>query len=430
AWLVAVLLNLHPDLTAGLFAGALTSTPALAAAVERLPPDSQVAVGYGVAYPFGVLGVIIFAELAPRLLIGKWTSSQGDAEQSVEPARIARQLVRIQNPRVVQKRLREVRVLKNSNCQVSRVVKDGRLTPIPADFQLQIGDEVLIIGAKANLEEVVEVLGEGISFDGYVLDVERQRRRVIVTSKAITGKSLEELHLLSKFGVTISRIQRHDVEFVPRASDRIQLGDAVTAVGEVEGLERFVAFAGHRERTFDETDLISLSVGLILGILLGSVEFQFDGNSLSLGMAGGPLLVGLLFGHLGNFGFLVGHMPRAARLLLSEVGLSLFLMQAGSQAGKSFLSTISDHGLLLCVGAMMIVVVPLIVGIVAGRYLFRMDILELCGGVCGAMTSTPGLGAISAKVDSGVPTASYSAVYPLALMIVTILTPILLSLLQ
>ena len=428
AWGMAILMHLSPDLTAGLFAGSLTSTPALAAAVERLPEDSQVAVGYGVAYPFGVLGVIVFAELAPRFLV-KSSVERKSRGNGILDSTIERWLVRVQNPGVLHKRLRDVRVLTNSHCQVPRIVDHGELKPIPASYELQLTDELLVVGEKSRLCEVVDVLGERIENGTYALDVEKSRRRVIVSSKEITGKTLSELHLLSNFGVTISRIQRHDVEFVPRATDRIQNGDALTAVGEENGLERFIQFAGHRERTFDETDLISLTIGLIFGILLGSVEFHFEGNSVSLGMAGGPLLVGLLFGHLGNFGFLVGHMPRAARMLLSEVGLILFLVQAGSQAGQNFVHTMSANGLTLCASATVIVMVPLIVGIFAGRYLFKMDALELSGGVCGAMTSTPGLGAVAAKFDSGVPTASYSAVYPLALILVTILTPVLLKLL-
>jgi len=427
AWGVALIMHLSPDLAAGLFAGALTSTPALAAAVERLPANSDVAVGYGVAYPFGVLGVILFAELAPRFFSMQGALDSREAEQAFDSSRIERALTRIQNSSVQSKRLRDVRILTHSNCQVSRIVRDGELKPVPANYQLQLNDELLIVGRASNLEEVVDFLGQKVDPSGYFLDVERHRRRVIVTSREVIGKSLAELHLLSRFGVTISRILRHDLEFVPRSTDRIQQGDALTAVGEEAGLEKFVSFAGHRERTFDETDLISLCVGLKLGILLGRVEFRLADSSISLGLAGGPLLVGLLFGHMGSFGLLVGHMPRASRMLLSEVGLSLFLVQAGSQAGKSFLSTIHENGISLCLGASLIVLVPIIVGIVAGRFLFRMGVLELCGGICGAMTSTPGLGAISNKVDSSVPTASYSAVYPLALIIVTIIAPVLIA---
>ncbi|MCA9085434.1 MAG: hypothetical protein KDA81_15335 [Planctomycetaceae bacterium] len=420
----AWLMHLDVDLTAGLFAGSLTSTPALAAAMERLPADSKVAVGYGVAYPFGVLGVILFAELAPRIL----SASSAASSHSNEPVevRIERRLVRVENPGILNKRIRDISSIRNSNCQVPRIMSEGKLIPVPSNYQLQLRDELLVVGDRNGLAEVIDVLGEEISNPGYTFDVERHRRRVIVTSREITGKSLADLHLLSRFGITISRIQRHDIEFVPRATDRIQPGDALTAVGEESGLEKFILFAGHRERMFDETDLISLSVGLVLGILVGSIDFRLGDNSIALGLAGGPLLVGLLFGHLGNFGFIVGHMPRAARLILSEIGLSLFLVQAGAQAGQSFFRTITENGLMLCVGASAIVVVPIVVGMFAGRYLFRMSTLELCGAICGAMTSTPGLGAITAKVDSGVPTASYSAVYPFALIMVTILMPLLL----
>ncbi len=428
AWLVARGLGLSADLASGLFAGALTSTPALAAASERLPADSDVAVGFGIAYPFGVVGVILFVQLAPQLLAR--LPGRSTAGESAEGSPITRMLVQIANPNVTGKPLRDVGVLSRANCQVSRVLVEGRLQPIPPAFQLELGQRVLVVGAQDRLADVVEVLGERCEIINHVLDVEQQRRRIVVTARDLIGQSLRELHLRSRFGVTITRITRQDIEFVPSPEERIQFGDILIAVGESAGLDRFVAYAGHRERTADETDLISLSAGLMLGVVVGRVELAFGGEAISLGLAGGPLLVGLVLGHLGHVGPIAVHMPRAARLLLGEIGLTLFLAQAGSQAGGNFIPVLSEHGLSLGLGALVIVAVPLIVGSVVARCVLHLGILETLGGICGAMTSTPGLGAVTSAVDSSRPATSYATVYPLALVLVTLLAPVLIALLS
>jgi putative transport protein len=427
AWLVARALSLTPDLAGGLFAGALTSTPALAAATERLPQSSEVAVGFGIAYPFGVVGVIVFVQLVPRLLASMRTTPEALRGETTANGPITRVLVKVTNPNMTGRRLSDIAIIARANCQVSRRLIDGKLQPIPADFRLELGQQVLVVGAAKRISEVIDVLGERSEETNYTLDVERQRRRVVVTSRNVVGHSLEQLHLLSRYGITVSRIVRQDIEFVPSPQEKLQFGDALTAVGEPASLDEFVAFAGHRERTLDETDLASLAAGLVLGVILGRVEITLGSNSISLGMAGGPLLVGLILGHLGHIGPVVGRIPRAARSLLSDAGLALFLSQAGSQAGGSFTSVLQQHGISLCIAAIVIMIVPMVVGLIVARYLMGLGPLETFGGICGAMTSTPGLGAVTASIDSSLPATSYATVYPLALILVTILAPILVT---
>lgn len=425
-YLLATGLGFSPDLAAGLFAGAMTSTPALAAATDQLPDSAELAVGFGVAYPFGVIVVILFVQLMPKAFPAAATKSE-HAAGSPGHGKIARVIVKITNPRMAGKRLREVSTLAHSNCQISRVLIDNRMQPIPSEFCLQLEQRVLLIGAEARVADVIETLGELCEEDDYVLDMERQRRRVVVTSSNLIGKSLQELHLLSKFGVTISRITRLDVEFVPGSEERIQFGDALTAVGESAGLDKFFLFAGHRDRTLDETDIVSLSLGLVLGILAGQVTLTFAGESISLGLAGGPLLVGLMLGHMGRIGPVFARMPRAARFLLSEIGLVLFLAQAGTKAGGQLVAVIQSHGVSLPLAAIAIVSVPLLVGLLVSRFVLNLDPREAAGGICGAMTSTPGLGAVTSGEDSSLPATSYAAVYPLALVLITLLAPLLIA---
>ncbi len=392
-----------------------------------MPPDSRIAVAFGVAYPIGVVGVILFVKIAPRLLkrLGLGDSEVGDFD---EDGPIVRILVEVANPGVIGKRPRDVSIISHANCQISRVLVDDRFQPIPSDFSLQLKQKLLLVGARNRLAEVVEVLGQRCEEINYTLDLERQRRRVVATSDQLIGQSLEKLHLLSRFGVTITRITRQDIEFVPSPQDRILYGDAMYAVGEPEGLDRFVAFAGHRERTLDETDLMSLAFGLLLGVLAGRVELTLAGKSVSLGLAGGPLLVGLFLGHCGQIGPFIARIPRAGRLLLGELGLALFLGQAGAAAGATIVPVLAEHGPVLCLAAIVLVTVPLLTGLAAARFLLGINALEMFGAICGAMTSTPGLGAATANSDSSLPATSYATVYPLALVLITIVAPLLIAL--
>lgn len=427
AWSMGTLLGLDPGLVGGLFAGAMTSTPALAAASEQLPSDPEITVGFGVAYPFGVIAVILFVQVLPRLLRSTLDTEMEKEDTLARNGAISRMLVQVNNLGVVGKRLRDVTTISHANCQVSRLLVQGQLKPIPPGFQLQPGQQVLVVGKPQRFSEVVDVLGKRCDDSNYVWEVERQRRRVVVTSKELIGRSLDELHLLSSFGVTISRITRQDIEFVPSADERIEYGDTLTAVGEDAALDQFATFAGHRERTLDETDLVSLTVGIVLGVVVGSVELAFNGYSMSLGMAGGPLLMGLLLGHWGRIGPIVARIPRASRLLLSDIGLALFLAQAGTKAGDQFLQVLRQHGLVLPMCSVVLVIVPLLAGFAIAHFVLRLRVLETLGGICGSMTSTPGLGAITSASDSSQPATSYAAVYPLALILITLVTPLLIG---
>jgi putative transport protein len=262
------------------------------------------------------------------------------------------------------------------------------------------------------------------------MDSERQRMTVVVSSAEVVGKSLKELRLLAEFGVTVSRITRHDLEFVPRLSDPIAYGDALSVVGEPEDLESFAEYAGHRAETFDETDVISVGLGIIAGILLGMVSFGLGDASFSLGMAGGPLFVALVLAHFGHLGPVTGHIPRASRLLLTQIGLAFFLADAGVTAGSSLVPILKEYGIALGVAAMVVLAVPLGVGYIFGRYVLKLDLLSALGGICGGMTSTPGLGAITAKTSARAPVISYAAAYPVALIFMTIVAQVLVAVLD
>ncbi len=432
-WACARLLQIPAELAGGLMAGAMTSTPALGAITETSVEDrASVAVGFGVAYPLGIVGVVLFVQLALKFLQTPpdGTEAYVTDVESDRSAAIQRRIVEIANPGIVGKRPGELSTLSDSNCQISRVKLDTRWRPTPPEYVFQLGEQVLLVGALDEVIPVAETLGILRDGDVAVLDADRERKLVVVTSKEIYGQSLKELRLRSRYGVTVARIRRHDIEFVPSSRTRIEFGDLLTLVGEPVNLAKLERTVGHRPRTLNETDLLSLAIGLGAGILVGNLALDVGGISISLGIAGGPLAVGLVLGHFRRIGPVRGSFPAAAQLLLTEGGLALFLTDAGVGAGENVAAVLTQHGPLLLGAAAAIAIIPMIVGFCVARFAFRLSLLQALGATCGGMTSTPGLAVLTGASDSSQPVTSYVAAYPVALVLITVLAPLLVKLLN
>lgn len=430
-WGSAKMFDIPADLAGGLMAGALTSTPALGAITQTATSPENVAVGFGVAYPIGIVAVVLFVQIAFRLTANQCDQGTAGGETADEPAVavIERRAVEIRNPGVVGKRPSEIAVLADSRCQLSRVELKKSWRPTPADYVFEIGSHVMLVGETQELDMVAETLGVIIEHNTAVLDADRERKRVVVTSRDILGRTLKELRLRSRHGVTVARIRRHEIEFVPSSQTRIEFGDTLTIVGESSDLAIIESTFGHRPRIVNETDLLSLVVGLGLGILLGQASVSLGAVTVSLGLAGGPLVVGLVLGHFRRVGPIHGSFPPAAQLLMTEGGLAVFLTASGVTAGAKVADVMAEHGFVLCLAAAIVVVVPLFVGFMAARLLFKLNVLKALGSTCGGMTSTPGLAVLTGLTDSGQPVTSYVAAYPVALLIVTIAAPMLVELL-
>ena len=427
----ARLLNLPPDLATGIFAGALTSTPALAAATEGLKDASGgVSIGYGIAYPFGVIGVVLFVQLLPRLLrhdieaIAAAHEANGREEETVRNV-----LVEVTNRNLFGKKIADSGVANFNACQVSRVFKEGQLVPLSYGDTFEEGQLLLLVGRGKEIDIAIDYLGH-LSDRNVVKDVENERQQLQVTDRSITGTTLRQLAPLKNHGVVITRINRLGLTFVPNASTVIESNDTLTAVGRSEDLREFAKFVGHRSNAIDATDLLSLSAGLSLGILAGLIPIGLPGGTpVTLGLAGGPLFVALILGHFGRVGRIVGHIPRPTRLLLQELGLVFFLASAGVRGGGAIAETVSTYGPAIFGLGLAVTLVPLAVAWPIARRIFRLDPLQALGGICGGMTSTPALGALTAKTDSQVPVVSYVSAYPVALIVMILVAKVLIGLL-
>ena len=218
-------------------------------------------------------------------------------------------------------------------------------------------------------------------------------------------------------------MKRYEYELIPDDSTEVLLGDQFVVVGNSENLTAFAEVVGHRASSIGMTDLLSLSLGMALGVFVGSISF----GGFKLGLAGGPLLVSLLLGHFGRVGVIAGYVPRPTRQLLGELGLCFFLAGAGVKGGASFVETLQAQGGGIFLVGIIATITPIIVGYVVATMIFKFNILSALGGVCGAMTSTPALGAISSKTDAQAPILSYASAYPAALLMIVVVVNMLLQ---
>ena len=286
------------------------------------------------------------------------------------------------------------------------------------------------IEALANSDTMphdIAFLGE-VCDNPYPMDSQKERRKLILTNKNYAGHKLRDLKTLRTDGIIISRISRLGFTFVPTGETTLERNDVLTVVGTPENLTKYGDKIGHRSQDMNQTDLLSLGFGLSLGIILGLVNFSLgNGAGISLGIAGGPLIVALLLGHFGRLGPIVGYIPRPTRLLLQDLGLVFFLADAGIKGGADLVDTVATHGAAVFIMGVIVTCSGMFAGYFVGMKVFKMNILECLGGICGGMTSTPALGAIASKTDSQAPVVSYATAYPVALILMTIIAKVIIQ---
>ncbi len=431
AWLTTIglckLFGVAPEIAAGIFSGSMTSTPALAAASEALKESPLLNIGYGVAYPFGVIGVVLFVQLLPRLLKQDFGSASSDNDSGKDPEKIIARVVTVNNSDLFGKSILEFESDSHMLCRITRKIEDGRMLPLQEGDIFENNTELLIVGSRANIRRESLFYGHIERSKQHPRSFGDECAELIVLNPKLCGLALSELKPLSQFGLVISRITRLGATFVPSSETSLVRNDVVRVVGPAEAIDKFRTTCGHRSTALNATDILSLTGGITLGILLGNVQFSLgNSGSFSLGMAGGPLIVALILGHFGKIGPIVGYMPRPSRIFVMELALMLFLAGAGIAGGGQLVDTLKQQGLsMLFIGAM-VTLVPMIVGYLLARLYFKIKLPESLGGICGGMTSTPALGAITGKTDMQSPVIAYATAYPVALILMTFFVKILL----
>ncbi len=420
---LALALHLPYDLSSGLFTGALTCTPALAAAIdviERISPtgSASASVGYGIAYPFSIIGVVLLVQVLPRLLRRNLRAEESrwlQERQAETPSLMARQF-RITNPNCHGKRVFDVNPHRMVLANISRIKRGGQVFAAGPQMELQLGDVVMVVGTEPELEKMRFLLGEetdermDVNSNVLAVDVE-------VAQESLTGKSLADMRLWEQYTVVITRIRRQGLELVPTGGATLEMGDNIRVVGDKDAVEAFVKLVQGSPRRADETNMVPFLIGLLLGIAVGSIPVNLpNGLTVKLGMAGGAFIVSLLIGHFGRIGPFRMYVPAAARNLSRELGLMLFLAGAGVSAGAHFVEVIQERGWILLVAGAVITILPALTGILLMHYYYRMNLLSTMGALCACMTNPPGLSAANAQTETDLPALSYASVYPVALI--------------
>ena len=434
---VALLLKLPDDLASGLYTGALTCTPALAAAVDvftRAAPDlgAAVSVGYGVAYPFSMIGVVLLVQFLPRLLKRNLPSEEKAwlAERQKElPSLVVRQL-RMTNPNMDGRTLREMNPHRLAHVNITRLRRGDQVSLVKPDTVLQLGDVLMMVGPQAEMEKIKLVLGEetDVPMD---INTSIATQDIELTSSAFIGKTLAELGVWENYGVIITRIRRQGLEISPVGSVTLDIGDGLHIVGDRQEVQEFTRKAGGEARKAEETNMLPYLLGLVLGIGLGLVPFRLaSGVDVKLGIAGGAFVVSLLVGHFGRIGPLRLYVPAAAKNLTRELGLMLFLAGAGTTAGAQLVQVIQKQGWSLLLAGALVTLLSVGAGLLLTLKVFRLDTLGSLGALTAAMTNPPGLAAANNQTVTDQATLAYASVYPVALIFKILFAQILVTLLM
>jgi putative transport protein len=418
---------------AGLFAGSLTNTPALAGVLETLKAIapaadlerllSQPVVAYSVCYPIGVIGMLAAIALCERLWrVPSSQSSSADAETLTHRSVLV--------TREFSAPILEVARGQGWPVLFSRHRRAGNTALVTPETTLQLGDVVSLVGKPGDVERVLPRLGEASSEEIELDRRELDFRRVVVSNPGVVGRRLRELQLPQRFGALVTRVARGDTDFLPAADTVLEPGDRVRVVCPPAQVKAVSEFLGDSYRAVAEIDVMTFSLGIALGLLLGSIVIPLPGgSSFKLGFAGGPLIVALVLGALGRTGRLVWQLPHSANLTLRQLGTILFLAGVGTRSGYAFSQSLGSALLLLAVGA---VVTCLTAGLTLwiGHKLLRIPFATLTGMLAGLQTQPAVLAFALERSRNDAPNIGYATVYPVAMIAKIVIAQLILTLLR
>lgn len=401
----------------GLIAGALTSTPGLAVAIDST--NSPLAsIAYGIAYPFGVIGVILFVKLLPRVLRVdlEEEAHRLEKERRGKYPELKTCIYKVVNPIVIGRTLQELKLRVMTGAVVSRLKHHDEILIPQAHSRLCEGDYIQAVGSDEALNQLAAMIGEREEGE-LPLHKTQEIESLLLTNKDMINKQLGDLNLMKNFGCTVTRIRRSGIDLSPSPELALKFGDKLMVVGEKDGLKSVARLLGNDAKQLSDTDFFPIAMGIVLGVLFGKLNLSFPGGfSFSPGLTGGILIVALILSAIGKTGPILWSMSGQANQLLRQLGLLLFLAEVGTSAGRTLVATFQESGLLLFGVGAAITIVPMLVAVLVGRWVFKISMLDLLGTITGGMTSTPGLAAADSMTDSNIPSVAYATVYPIAMV--------------
>lgn len=412
----------------GIMSGAVTNTPGLGAAQQALAhtagnnPVPQIGLGYAVAYPFGILGIILTMLLIRRLFTIDINAEQNKLILSQQPHEMMPEKISItvKNRSVIGKSIREVTGMIRYEFIVSRVMRNGKIMVASSDTILAENDVILVVTLRKYIDEVLSLTGTKSNTDISGISGPVVVRQVMVTNSKVSGKMIADLRIRTKYNVSITRVLRSGIEFVAIPGLRLQLGDKLTVVGDELSLDNVSEALGNSVKRLDEPNLVPIFIGIFLGVILGSIPIHIPGviKPISLGLAGGPLVVAIIMSKYGHKAGIISYTTPGANLMLREIGIVLFLASIGMRSGEQFIPTLtSGEGFIWMGYGAMITAVPIIIAGIFARAVLKKNYLELCGLLAGSMTDPPALAYANSLAENEAPAIAYATVYPLVMFL-------------
>jgi putative transport protein len=434
---VARVMNLPYDLATGMFTGSLTNTPALAAAVDKLDHiapghSANLSVGYGIAYPFSIIGVTLLIQLLPKIRKRDLSKEEEDwleaQHAKSNPHEVKHFEVQYEN--CFDKTITELNLHSISLVNISRIKRGRKIFPARGDFKIKENDIVTVVGHKEDFEKIHDFFGREV-------EMPLTNKNVIssdieINSSLLDEKRIEEIHPRESYGVIITRVRRQGLELTPVGSTTLERGDVIRVVGEKEMVNNFAKIAGAHDHKSEETSILIYLIGLLIGVAVGSITIPLfiNGLTIKLGAAGGVFIVSLILAHYGRIGKYKLHVPQAANFFSREIGLMLFLAGAGTNAGAKFVGVVQQYGLNLLVAGAFITSISVLVTLFLMIVVFKMGTLSTMGSLASCMTNPSALAAAKAHGKTDLVTLRYASIFPVALISKIIGIQILLQILM
>ena len=437
-WGISALTGEDLGTMTGVMSGAVTNTPGLGAAqqtyidvavaggVSKLAAgeaSEHLASAYAVAYPMGVIGVILIILLGKAIFRIDPQKELDDLKAQDEVVDKARRMhVAVENPAIFGKKLEDVLKDFGSGFVVSRVMKGEQIISPGADTVLEEGDKLLVVTSQHEVDKIRILFGQEVAMhqtDWVRKDHNMVTRRIVVTKSDLTGKKLKELAFRSAYGVSVTRVIRAGVELVAGPDLYVQMGDGLMCVGTVDNIENLAKKVGNSNDALNKPNLVPIFLGIVVGIVFGSIPIRFPGipQAIKLGLAGGPLIIAILLGHFGPKYKITTYTTTSANLMLREIGISLFLAAVGIGAGDNFWSSIVGGGYWWILYGALVTMIPVGITFIVARALCHLNFYQICGLISGTCTNPPVLAFAQGMYGSDYASVNYATVYPLSMFL-------------
>lgn len=445
AIIASQLLSLTPGTSAGLLSGGLTSSPTLAAAQEAIrsgqvkPPEGltaddmigNVTTGYAITYIFGLVGLIAIIKLLPQVLgidlvkEAKALEAKDESTAGSLSTNVSARIYRVNNEEITKVSGKQLKEEYWDKTSVVKVRRDGKIIVLGPEGFLQLGDELHILAPVEYFTKTIAKMGEEVTPEISTAQFTETAQIVVINKNAI-GKSLLELDIAKKYGVLLTSCKRMRIKLPSNANFHLRKNDILTVFGPSDNVDLLGRELGYVEREVAETDMVTFAFGIVFGVVIGLIAIDVGQLSIGLGSAGGLLTSGLVIGYLRGIHPTFGRLPDAARWILMEFGLLLFMAGVGLRAGKDIIETLATGGPTLILAGMVVTVIPILVGYFFGRKVLKIHPVLLLGGITGSMTSGASLSVVTKAANSSIPSLGYTGAYAFANVLLTIAGSIIL----